>query len=67
MATVDSLYWANAAGVKQDKGGQRPAMMDMQEWLALQCALLCVNSKLRTVLGKPQDTFLTIEGILSFF
>lgn len=38
---------------------------DLPAWLAAQCALFCVNNKLRTPLGKPQDTFLTIEGTSS--
>ena len=43
-------------------GTLRPPKCDLALWLAVQSALLCVNSKLRSPLGKPQDTFLAIES-----
>lgn len=33
-------------------------------WLTWESALLCVNNKLRTPLGKPMDTFMSIETAL---
>lgn len=33
-------------------------------WITWEAALLCVNNKLRTPLGKPTDTFLSIENAL---
>lgn len=32
------------------------------KWLAWEPAQHCIASKLRTTLGKPQDTFTSIEG-----
>uniref|UniRef100_A0A915JT02 Uncharacterized protein n=1 Tax=Romanomermis culicivorax TaxID=13658 RepID=A0A915JT02_ROMCU len=31
-------------------------------WAVWECAQLCINSRLKTPFGKPQDTFLTIEA-----
>lgn len=36
-------------------------------WETWKCAQYCVVNKLRTTLGKPQETFIAIEGeILNF-
>ena len=56
-------------GGKNNNVGPAPANCDLPLWLAVQSAILCVNSKLRTPLGKAQDTFLTVEDareILTF-
>lgn len=36
----------------------------LQNWASLEAAKFCVNSKLRTPLGKPNDTFTAIENTL---
>lgn len=36
----------------------------LNNWAAFEAAEFCVNSKLRTPLGKPNDTFTAIEGTL---
>lgn len=33
-------------------------------WALWECAQACVQQKLRTVLGKPQETFTSVEGAL---
>ncbi len=35
-------------------------------WALWECAQFCVQSKLKTPLGKASDTFLAIEGVLKF-
>jgi Serine/threonine-protein kinase smg-1 len=62
LASVESLYWFHVGGAKLSTSP--PAMVDIPQWLAVQCALYCVNNKLRTTLGKPQETFLTIEDAI---
>lgn len=37
----------------------------LHNWTTLECAQFCVNSKLRTPLGKPNETFTKIEGALN--
>lgn len=36
-------------------------------WALWECAQHCVQSKLKTPLGKPQDTFIAIEGEIKSF
>ena len=36
-------------------------------WATWEAAQFCVLSRLRTPLGKPQDTFTTIEAVLKSF
>ena len=36
-------------------------------WVTLEAAQLCVTSKLRTPLGKPQETFTSIEAAIRKF
>lgn len=37
----------------------------LENWLTLEAAQFCVNYKLRTPLGKPNETFMKIEGSLN--
>lgn len=60
VASFESIYSFYMGGCKSNSG--QPVNCDLPLWLAVQSALLCVNSKLRTPLGKAQDTFLAIEG-----
>lgn len=46
---------------------QKMALSDMRvlvSWAEWEAAQYCVNNKLRTILGKPQETFLKIESII---
>ena len=36
-------------------------------WATWEAAQFCVLAKLRTPLGKPQDTFMTIEGAIKAY
>ena len=62
VASVKSAYWSHI-GVTKQSSLNAPSNSDLFHWLAVQSALACINSKLRIPLGKPQDTFLSIEGI----
>lgn len=61
---MDSFYncW-NSAETKTDFENVVPyfeqALLFWETW---ECAQYCVTNKLRTTLGKPQDTFIAIEG-----
>lgn len=61
---LDSFYncW-NSAESKTDLESVVPyfesALLFWETW---ECAQYCVINKLRTTLGKPQDTFIAIEG-----
>lgn len=60
VTSFEAIYSFYMGGCKSNSA--QPANCDLPLWLAVQSALLCVNSKLRTPLGKAQDTFLAIEG-----
>ncbi|EFX69271.1 hypothetical protein DAPPUDRAFT_228726, partial [Daphnia pulex] len=62
VASFESMYSFYMGGCKSNSA--QPANCDLPLWLAVQSALLCVNSKLRTPLGKAQDTFLAIEDAI---
>ena len=64
-SSFESIYSFHMGSLKAS-GADPPASCDLPYWLAVQTALLCVNSKLRSPLGKPQDTFLSIEGLIDF-
>ena len=70
VPSYESIYGFHVGGGgKNNNVGPAPANCDLPLWLAVQSAILCVNSKLRTPLGKAQDTFLTVEDareILTF-
>lgn len=62
--------WSNAApstsSSKEIDEFCRMAAIDIRvviSWAQWEAAQFCVNNKLRTVLGKPQETFLKIESI----
>ena len=61
VPSVKSVFWSHIGATKQSSL-KPPPNSDLFHWLALQSALACINSKLRVPLGKPQDTFLAIEG-----
>lgn len=56
----------------EDAGGLADAFQTMATtdirplitWIQWEAAQYCVDNKLRTTLGKPQDTFLRIEGVV---
>ena len=64
VPSVKSVYWSHI-GVTKQSNLNAPSSSDLFHWLAAQSALACINSKLRIPLGKPQDTFLSIEGTMS--
>lgn len=62
--------WSNAsnsAASKEIDEFCRMASIDIRvvmSWAQWEAAQFCVNNKLRTALGKPQETFLKIESII---
>lgn len=66
MATfMDSFYncW-NSAETRTEFENLVPVFESaLLFWETWQCAQYCVVNKLRTTLGKPQDTFMAIEGV----
>ncbi len=60
VPSYETIYSFYMGGCKNNSA--TPANCDLPLWLAVQSAILCVNSKLRTPLGKAQDTFIAIEG-----
>ncbi|KAK4015632.1 hypothetical protein OUZ56_030607 [Daphnia magna] len=62
VASFESIYSFYVGSSKNNIA--QPTNCDLPLWLAVQSALLCVNSKLRTPLGKAQDTFLAIEDAI---
>lgn len=71
LATIFTHSWSGNSLEKVDSKEihefRRMAAIDIRvvtSWAQWEAAQLCTNNKLRTPLGKPQETFLKIESII---
>lgn len=57
--------WFNGTDVAEEyKKVTLKDVRTLTSWIQWEAARFCVNNKLRTPLGKPQDTFIKIENII---
>lgn len=68
-AFMDSFYncWNSAESRTEFESAVSAFDSALLFWETWECAQYCVANKLRTTLGKPQDTFMAIEGIYNYF
>lgn len=70
LREVFSCCWSLSQTDPQDFDWLRELALSstpvLLQWATWEAAQLCVNSKLRTPLGKPLDTFMAFEGNKAF-